>query len=320
MKTNPGGDLNAYNWHMGKHWDILGVGTAAVDDLLFVDHFPQPDEKMALRSKMRQGGGQTATALVAATRQGARTAFCAGLGDDELSRFTITELEHEGVDCSTVIKRAGSRPYHAFVIVDATEGSRTILYSSEGVQEIEMEAVDPAWISNSRAVFIDHNAPRIGLHAARLARQQQIPVIADLEKTSLPEMEALLEQIDHLIVNYGFAKKYTGKEQVQEMVRALSNPERAACVVTWGERGCWYSEFGQEVMHFPAFKVEVIDTTGCGDVFHGAYAAAITRGEKVYQAVQIASATAALKATRAGGRAGIPNLVTVERFLQEPCS
>ncbi len=101
------------------------------------------------------------------------------------------------------------------------------------------------------------------------------------------------------------------------MVRVLSGPDRACCVVTAGERGCWYSERGGGVRHLAAFQVETVDTTGCGDVFHGAYAACIARGETVHRAIQVATAAAGIKATRRGGRSGIPGLPTIKRFLKE---
>ena len=300
-----------------KRWDIFGVGTSAVDDLVYVDRFPQPDEKLAIRAKQRQGGGQTATALVAASRQGARTAYCGQLGDDDLSCFTLQALEREGVDCSPVIHTPGCRPFHAIVIVDTSTGSRTILYESEGVHEPDAEEIQPQWIASSRLVFIDQNFPRSGLRAARLAREFNIPVIADLEKTSLPDLEQLLAHIDHLIVNSEFARQVTGMDDPEAMVRGLASPRRAACVVTRGSEGCWFAERDGPARHFPAFPVQVVDTTGCGDVFHGAYAAAIIRGETIPRAVELASATAAIKATRPGGRAGIPDLAAVEQFLHD---
>ena len=96
---------------------------------------------------------------------------------------------------------------------------------------------------------------------------------------------------------------------------ALARPNRACCAVTAGAQGCWYSEHGGRVRHFPAFRVPVVDTTGCGDVFHGAYAASIARGDGIDRAIQVATATAGLKASQPGGRAGIPDRVAVERFL-----
>ena len=88
-------------------------------------------------------------------------------------------------------------------------------------------------------------------------------------------------------------------------------------MVTAGERGCWYAERDGEVLHVPAFRVQVVDTTGCGDVFHGAYAACLAWGYPVRRAIQVATAAAGLKATQPGGRSGIPDLPTVQRFLEE---
>ena len=299
-----------------KRWDIFGIGTSAVDDLVYVDRFPQPDEKLAIRTRQRQGGGQTATALVAAARHGARTAYCGRLSDDELSCFTLQALEVEGVDCSPVIRSPGCRPYHAIVIVDASTGSRTILYQSEGVREPEPEDILPQWIESSRLVFFDQNFPRSGLQAARLAREMHVPVIADLEKCSLPNLDQLLATVDHLIVSQDFARQVTGLMDPQAMVQKLAAANRKACVVTCGSDGGWYAEYDGPVRQYPAFSVETVDTTGCGDVFHGAYAAAIARGESVTRGVEIASATAAIKATQPGGRAGIPSLAAVIEFLR----
>ncbi len=97
----------------------------------------------------------------------------------------------------------------------------------------------------------------------------------------------------------------------EEMSEALG----ACCVVTAGDQGCWYSEWGAEIRHQPAFPVDVVDTTGCGDVFHGVYAACLAAGLSVSEAVRTASAAAALKATHPGGRSGIPTLDEIRRFV-----
>jgi ribokinase len=298
-------------------WDVLGIGTAAVDDLLAVERFPQPDEKMPVLSVLRQGGGQTATALVAAARHGARAAYCASLGDDELSRYTLQALEREGVDCSTVIHAPGSRPVHSVVIVDAGAGTRTILHDSSGMRDPDPGDIDPGWIAASRLVFVDQNVPRAALYAARLARAAGVPVAADLESPTMPGLAELLPLVDHLIVGIGFARRVTGQERVEDALAALADPARAAAVVTWGSRGCWYSLAGGDPIHLPAIPTQAVDTTGCGDVFHGVYAAAITRGEHPARAARLANAAAGLKAAYPGGRAGIPSLEVVERCLSE---
>ena len=94
---------------MSRCWDVLGVGVVAVDDLYFVDQHPQPDTKQRIAGKRRQGGGNAATAMVAAARLGTIAAFCAILGDDDLSGYTLAELEREGVDCSPIVRRAWRR-------------------------------------------------------------------------------------------------------------------------------------------------------------------------------------------------------------------
>ena len=301
-----------------KRWDVLGVGSSAVDEMLLIDHFPQRDEKMAVVSMQRMAGGQTATALVAAARHGAQAAFCGRLGEDELSAFTARELEAEGVNCSTVRYAPGSRPFHAVVLVEQGSGRRTILYSTENVFEPEIASIPTEWIDQSRVVFTDQNNPRSGLWAATEARRRGIPIVADIEKTTAPELDELVAVVDHLIVSTSFAHWYTGKDTISAMLQALARDDRAALIITAGEQGCWVLAGSQSEEHIPAHPVQVVDTTGCGDVFHGAYAAAIARGEQIRRAAQVATVTAGLKACRAGGRAGIPTLQVVEGVLAFP--
>ncbi len=296
-------------------WDVLGFGTAAVDELLAVGSFPVPDRKSTLLSVERQGGGQTATALVAAARQGVRTAFCCQLGMDELSLFSLAELEKEGVDCSPCIRLSHGRPYHSFIIVDRSKNTRTILHQIGNIIP-PLDAITPELLGRTRLLILDDNMQQAAVHVARLAQVAGVPVVADLDLDGLPVTADLLPLVDHLIVGSAFARHVSGEEQEPKMAAALGSRERACCVVTAGSRGCWYTCHGSPVHHVPAFSVNVLDTTGCGDVFHGAYAAALARGESVPHAIVLASATAALKAKQPGGRQGIPGLAEVETFLK----
>jgi sulfofructose kinase len=298
-------------------WDVLGFGVVAVDDLLYVDCYPPPDTKIRMRAQRREGGGLAGTALVAAARLGTKAAYGGILGDDEFSRFTIRELEREGVDCTPVLYRDEARPYRAVIIVDQSTGQRTIFYSADGVIERRPEEMAEELIARCRVLFVDFTVGDGGLRAIQLAHAHGIPVVGDIEQETVPGVETLMRQIDHLIIGVGLAGQLTGETQPDRMVRVLASAERACCVVTGGERGCWYSEHGAAVRHFPAYRVQVADTTGCGDVFHGAYAACIAQGESVPMAIKVATATAGLKATQPGGRTGIPNRATVDRFLRE---
>jgi sulfofructose kinase len=302
---------------MNKRWDVLGIGVAAVDDLIFVEHFPQPDVKIPIKDKQRQGGGLVATALVTAARLGNRSAYCGCLGNDELSRYTLRELQREGVDCSQVQFIEEARPFHSIIIVDLSAGSRTILYYCDGFMEPDPGQITEELVRSCKVLLIDSFALMTGIRAAQLARANQIPVVADVELPLVPDLDQFTGLVDHLILGTSMAAAMTGKDDPAEMVKILARTKRVCTVVTAGERGCWYAEESGQVLHFPAFKVQVVDTTGCGDVFHGAYATALANGEDVSQAIAIATVSAGLKAAQPGGRAGIPNMTTVQKFLRE---
>jgi sugar/nucleoside kinase (ribokinase family) len=302
---------------MPGKWDVLGLGAVAVDDLVYVDHCPAPDSKQPILHQKRQGGGLAGTSLVAVARLGGKAAYCGVLGDDELSTFTLHELEREGVDCSPCVSQAGARPVHSIIIVDQSTGSRVILFSRDGVMEPPVEALTEALVVNCRVLFVDHLVLGSALQMIPMAHRHGIPVIADVEDDSDPQLPAFIKQIDHLIVGIELAKRLTGEENPVQIVGALARSGRACSVVTAGSHGCWYCERGGQVQFFPAFQVEAVDTTGCGDVFHGAYEISIARGECVPRAIQIATAAAGLKATQPGGREGIPSYPTVMEFLAE---
>lgn len=296
-------------------WDVLGIGAVSVDDLVYVDHHPRPDSKMEIHRIERQGGGLVGTALVAAARLGARAAYCGVLDDeDELGRFTIRELEREQVDCTLVVRRRGARPFYSVVIIDRSTGQRSILFTSEGVCELPPEALTAEHVAACRVLLVDHTLGEAGLAAASTARRYGIPVVADIEPNSKPQLPELLERVDHLIIGTEFGRQCTGEAEPEAMVRALAGG-RACCAVTAGRDGAWYAIAGGPVRHLPAFAVRAVDTTGCGDVFHGAYAASLARGEAPERAILVATAAAGLKAMQRGGRAGIPNREAVERFL-----
>jgi len=302
---------------MSAIWDGMGIGAVAVDDLYYVDHYPLPGGKVPVQREERQGGGLVATALVAASRLGSRVAYAGVLGNDELSRFTLQELEREGIDCTPVIRRANARPIHSTIIVERPTGQRSILFSFAGVQQLHPCEISENLIAGCRVLLIDHTVDAGGLRAIDLAHNQGIPVIGDIEHPGGPWITELLASIDHLIIGITLARHLTGLREPEATVRALSEPRRACLVVTVGEQGCWYAERDGPVHHFPAFEVSVVDTTGCGDVFHGAYAWCLAQGADVTRCIEVATAAAAIKATRSGGRSGIPHREMLDRFLKQ---
>jgi ribokinase len=302
---------------MAMSFDIVGLGCAAVDDLFYIPSYPPADAKIQIRRYERQGGGLTATALVAASRMGARCAYAGVLGDDELSQFVRDRLGQEGVDVSLVRTRPGARPIHSLIFVDESRQTRNIFYDLEGVFGAEPDWPDAEVIRSAGALAVDHFGVEGMTWAARIAREAGVPVVADLERDEMPGFRELLDLVDHLIVSRGFATKLSGESEPAAAATRLWHDRRKAVVVTAGEQGCWYVTVGQPPRHQPAFAVRAVDTTGCGDVFHGAYASALVRGLEVPEVIRFASAAAALKATQRGGQSGIPTRAAVETFLQE---
>jgi len=302
-----------------QSWDILGFGIVAVDDLLMVENYPPPDAKIAVLEKSRQGGGLTGTALVAASRLGVKCAYGGVLGDDELSVWTLAELEREGVDCVPVIRQTDASPYHSTIIVDRTHHTRNIFFSGAGVTSRPLSEIDASLVSQARVLFVDHEGLESVLHAVLIAQKLNIPTVADIESDEHPKTDELIDMIDHLILSANFACNFTGVDDPARAVESLHKGAQRACTaVTVGKEGCWYISAEKEgsIQHHPAFEVQVVDTTGCGDVFHGAYATGIACGWDVSRCIRFASAAAAIKATKTGGRAGIPDRSTVLQFLK----
>jgi sulfofructose kinase len=299
---------------MNDNIDILGLGFVAVDELLYVDAYPAADAKTQIRHRERQCGGLAATALVAAARMGCRCAYAGALGEDEHSQFVLRRFREEGVDVSHVRHRVDARPVRSTIIVDGQRHTRTILYDLSGV-----DGADSSWppedlIRSVKALLVDHCGVEGMIRAAEIARHAGIPVVADIEGSDHPDTARLMELADHLILSCGFARKITGENDPAMIVQALGSPGRRVAAVTCGKDGCWYVSDQQPGIscHQPALAVETVDTTGCGDVFHGAYAAALVHGFDVPSTVRFATAAAGLKAARPGGQSGIPSRNAVE--------
>lgn len=304
---------------MSEPYDILGLGCTAVDDLLYVDAYPAADAKMEVRRRERQCGGLTATALVAAARLGARSAYAGTLGDDELSRFVIERLRQEGISLEHLLRRDDARPVHSMIVVDEARHTRNIFFDRRQAGQAQPDWPSEAVIRAARVLFVDHFGVEGMIRAARVALAAGGAVVADFEKDPGGSFAELVAITNHAVFSREFALKWTGRGQPGDAARGLWSPERQAVVVTCGAEGCWYvgPEHPDRPRHQPAFQVATADTTGCGDVFHGAYAAGVAEGLDLPGRVRLASAAAALKATRRGGQSGIPTRAAVEEFLKE---
>ncbi len=306
----------------GRRYDVVGTGIATVDELLYVDAFPRPDGKMAARAWMRSIGGLSAIAVATAARLGGTAAFLGAVGtDDDLSRYVLEALAQEGVDTAFTPRVPGYTPIHAMIVVGIDPPTRNIFgfrpldSSPPGLPPIPDEAIAAA-----RVLFVDSaHGPRT-IAAMRTAAAIGIPIVADVEMNTSPHFAELFALADHLIVPVALGRILAGADaDPPAMLRALWSDRRRLAAITDGEAGCWFRVAPESVVwHHPAFPVVAQDTTGCGDVFHGAYALAIARGESVHAAIRFASAAGAVKASRAGGQAGLPRAEDIAALLENP--
>lgn len=302
---------------MTTKYDILGLGCTAVDELLYVNDYPPADGKARVLRREQHCGGLTATALVAAARLGGRCAFAGVLGNDDRSRFVLKKLKDERVDVRHAVIRADARPIRSTIIVEESPKTRTIFYDIENVQGAHAQLPEEKMIRSSRVLIVDNFGMTGMIRATRIARSAGIPVVADFEAADAPDFVTLLKLVDHLVISEHFARKLTGKSQPAAATVKLWNKNRKVVIVTCGAKGCHYMTDGDRPpKFFPAFPVKALDTTGCGDVFHGAYALGLARNLELTERIRFAAAAAAIKATRHGGQAGIPTLKAVEAFLK----
>ena len=296
--------------------DVLGLGAVAVDEILHVDHYPAADAKAQVRRRERRCGGLAATALVAAARLGCRCAYAGVLGTDDTSTFAARCLEQEGIDLSQAQRRDEARVVQSAIVADLGAGTRNIFFDLNNVVGAGDNWPPEELIRHTRVLLVDHIGMTGMIRAAQIARAAGVPVVADLEDDSAPGFAELLGLVDHLVLSHEFALRYTGQSEPARAAQELWQPDRALVAITCGAEGYWVSKGGQ-IVHHPAFAIETVDTTGCGDVFHGAYAAGLANNLDLDACLRLASATAALKASRQGGQETIPKRAEVERFINE---
>jgi len=303
---------------MSFEFDIVGIGCCAVDTLGIYEGSIEEDQKMQAHQITRQGGGLVATGLVAAARLGAGTRYVGKLGDDDAARFAVREFETESVDTSCIRIVSGASVVRSICIVNPSKGHRTIFYCLDGAPSVDPAEMNRDDVLAGKVVFVDGFQLKAAIHAARWGREAGRIVLMDAELTE-PENDTLAELATHVVASLRFAESRVGACDFQEAARRLhkqcaaKDPDKVVGV-TAGARGAYFVSSESE-FHQPSFAVKVVDTTGCGDVFHGAFAFGLARDWDLRRTAEFASAVAALKTRKLGGRAGIPSFEETEAFL-----
>jgi len=299
--------------------DIVGLGVIAVDDMLYVDKYPPANIKVRLQERRRQGGGTVSCGLAAAAKLGSRCVALGRLGDNPESDFVRRHLGGLGVDLSPVLYDPDCGPIHTTIVVAADTGSRAIFADYNVARPLEPGELRPEWFAGAKVLLVDHFHSATVLAGVKLGRAAGLQMVSDIER-DLPDLPAIRPYIDHYLVSAESALPYSGCTTPAEACQALAQSgHHRTVVVTAGEQGCyWLTRDSSQVRHLPAHAVTPVDTTGCGDVFHGVFCHGLAAGWPIERILAWSNAAAAIKATRKGGWAAVPTTQEIEHMLDSP--
>jgi len=283
-----------------------------------VDHFADHEEVQRASEVTVQGGGPVATALVALARLGARVAILDAVGDDWRGDLIREEYRREGVHTDYLRVRNGYTSSVASVLVRGEDGARSIVYAPGNAPTLAADDVARQVIASARFLHVNGRHWEGCLAACRYARESGVQVSFDGgAHLYRPELRELAPMSDVCIVARDFAERYTGAREVGRAARMLLDEGPSLVVVTEGTRGSWVYPRQGEAFHQPAYLLpSVVDTTGCGDSFHGAFLFGLVKGMPLERTAALASAVAALNSQSLGGRGGLPSLEQVSEFLE----
>lgn len=298
--------------------DILGLGMSLLDTLQLVDDFPAGSGVTEVRDSALMGGGPVPTALCAAARLGAKTAILDRVGDDWRGDLIAADYARFGVDFSMLIREPGRTSSLGIVLVRKHDGERHVVFQCGDATPLRFEDLPQAALRSCRILHLNGRHWPACLEAAQVVRDSGGLVSFDGGANRYdPKFSAIFPFVDLFIVARDFAEKFAGSEDRAVQLDALAKNGTRLVGITDGVHGSWFSAAGGETFHEAAFEVDrVVDTTGCGDVFHGAFLAAVAAGGDWRECARLASAAAALNATALGGRGKLPRLDEVQQFLK----
>ncbi|EDS0771889.1 sugar kinase [Salmonella enterica] len=291
---------------------IACVGITVMDRIYYVEGLPTEGGKYVAKRYTEVGGGPAATAAVAAAKLGAQVDFIGRVGDDDTGNSLLAELESLGVNTRYTRRYTQARSSQSEIMVDA-KGERIIVnYPSPDLLP------DAGWLndidfSQWDVVLADVRWHDGAKQAFTLARQAGVMTVLDGDITP-QDISELVALSDHAAFSEPGLARLTGMSEAIDALKKAQMLTNGHVYVTRGSEGCNWLEKAA-VRHQPGFTVEVVDTTGAGDVFHGSLAFGLARGYAIEEAVRFASGVAALKCTRPGGRAGIPDCEQTRSFL-----
>jgi sulfofructose kinase len=292
--------------------DVVGVGLNATDTLIPVSHYPERGSKVEFRSARVLPGGQVATAIIACQQWGLSARYVGKVGDDIAAELHRSEFTRLGVEAH-LFTAPGCPSQQAFILVD-DGGERTVLWKRDDRLTLRPEELRQEWIVNARALHVDGHDTAAATAAAGWARAAGVPVIADLDEL-YPAVENLLQSVDYLIASRDIPGRLTEEADLRKSLPALKERFGSRLTAaTLGEEGVLAWD-GTSFHYAPAFRVETMDTTGAGDIFHAGFIYGLLQGWPLQRQLDFACAAAALNCTAIGARGGIQPVAAIEQLI-----
>ena len=297
-------------------FDVVGMGLNSVDFISVVPEFPTLNSKMKMLQFSKQGGGQVATAMVALSRWSIKTKYIGKVGEDELGQFSLHSLRQEGVDVSSVTIEPNATNQFAIIIVDGSTGDRTILWNRDERLMYHEGELRKEEIHSGKLLHLDGHDIDAALQCARWAKEEEIPIVVDLDKVE-PLTSELIKEVDFVITSSRFPMLFTGISDQKKALLELQKHTSGFLCATLGHEGAMALVNG-EFFSTEGLKVKSVDTTGAGDIFHAGFIYGLLQNWEVAEILRFANAAAALKCQDLGGRKGIPTLEETQKFLNLP--
>jgi len=292
--------------------DIVGVGINATDTIIRLPYFPAHDSKVEILSAYVKAGGQVASAMVACQRWGLRARYVGKIGEDAAGKFQIAEMAREGLEAHW-IKAKGCSSQSAYILVDEQTGERTVLWKRDPKIALEPGDLRREWVSGARALLVDGHDTAAAAHAAQWAREEKIPVVGDFDNR-YPGVEVLLEYVDFPITSKDFCERLIDeKDLLKALPRIFSEFKCNLMAATLGRLGVLVWD-GARFILCPGFVVKAVDSTGAGDIFHGAFVYGLVSGWKIEEILEFSCAAAAMNCLAPGARGGIATLGEIDKF------
>jgi sulfofructose kinase len=297
-----------------SQFDVVGVGLNATDTLLLVSRFPAYAGKEPFDSEMLSPGGQVASAMVACAKLGLRVKYIGTLGDDERGRIQMESLLGSGINLDHVQVRKNTANQTAYIVIDQSTGERTVFWRRPEGLVLAPGEITPEMIVHARLLHIDGHDTAAVERAARIAREHNIPVTVDVD-TIYHGFDRVLPFVDYLITSSEFPSRWTGENDPFKALRMIQREYGMKVAgMTLGAQGS-LALAGGKFHYSPAYVVNCVDTTGAGDVFHGAFCYSLLTGMKLDEALDFSNAMAALNCTALGARGGIGTLEQVRALM-----